>query len=101
MMENLSIVAIFSTIIWYLIDRGKDAFWGKYSWGKWVTIGLSAILSAACVFCFNMDLIMALGLTETSSVMGQILTVLILMSGSSGVSEVIQRVRGEKKASDE
>ena len=98
-MDSLMIIVALSAVIWYVIDRIKEA-WSSLSWGKWLTVVLSAILSAACVFCFDMDLIAALGLTEASSIMGQILTVLVLMSGSSGVSEVIQRVRGEKKASN-
>ena len=99
-MDSLMIIVALSAVIWYVVDRIKEV-WTSLSWGKWLTVALSAILSAACVFCFNMDLITALGLTEASSIMGQILTVLVLMSGSSGVSEVIQRVRGEKKASNE
>lgn len=97
-MDALMVVLIMSGIIWYLIDRGKDGIWGKYDWGKYVTIAVSAVLSAAVVFCFHLDLIAALGVVDASSIMGQILTVLVLMSGSSGVSEIIQRVRGEKKA---
>lgn len=93
-MNLLSIIIIFSTIIWFLVDRCKDSFWGKYSWGKWCTLAASGLLSIACTFCFSLDIVYALEIVNNSSIMGKILTVLILMSGSSGVSEIIQRIRG-------
>lgn len=96
-MESLAIIIAFSTIIWYLIDRAKT-LWNKYDWGKWVTLGIALMLSVVCTFCFGLDLVMALGISGTVTVAGQIITVLILMSGSSGVSEIIQRIRGEEKA---
>ena len=84
-MESLAIIIAFSTIIWYLVDRAK-ILWNKYDWGKWATLGAALTLSVVCTFCFGLDLVMALGISETVTVAGQIITVLILMSGSSGLS---------------
>mgnify|MGYP006979127016 CR=1 FL=1 len=96
-MDILATIVAVSSVIWYVVDRIKQSYEGL-SWGRWLTLGISAILSIASVFCFNLDVMAGLQITEANSIMGQILTVLVLMSGSSGVSEIIQRVRGEKKA---
>ena len=91
-MELLVTIVAISTIIWYLVDKAK-LLWADLSWGKWLTIATAGILSFVCVFAFNVDLLAALGLVESNTV-SMILTALIFMSGSSAVSEIIERVKG-------
>jgi hypothetical protein len=46
------------------------------------------------VFSFNLDLIVALELVAEISLAGQIVTGLVLMSGSSTISEIIAKIKG-------
>lgn len=91
-MDTLVLIVALSTIIWYLINRAKEELWSNLSFGKWITIAVAAILSFTVVFAFNLDLIFALNLTPEISLVGKILTGLVLMSGSSAVSEIMEAV---------
>ena len=46
-------------------------------------------------FGYNLDIVVAAGLVEESSVLGIILTGLTLMSGSSAVNEIITKIKGQ------
>ena len=93
-MSNL-IVLIFamSTFMWYLIDKFKQ-IWANVSWGRWITITVSAIFAFGLAIGFELDLVYALGLMEEVTIAGKILTALILMSGSSAVAEVMEKIQG-------
>lgn len=93
-MEMLVALLAISTIIWYITDRFKPA-WEGSRFGSLVTMGFVAILSVACVFGFGLDLIAALMIVPSVTLVGQVLTVLALMTGSSAVSEIIGRIKGE------
>ena len=47
-MEMLSLILALSSVMWYLIQRGKDEIWGKFSFGKWITIGVSCRSNDYC-----------------------------------------------------
>lgn len=87
-----SILAI-SVIVWYVTDRFKK-FWDGFSWSGYVTMGFVAALGAASVFSFGLDLLVALEIHAEISIVGQLLTVLSLMTGSSAIAEIIERVKG-------
>ena len=91
-MDMLFLVGAMSVIIWYIIDRLKE-LWVNVPYSKYITIGISAILSFACAFCFSLDILVGLGLIAEVSIMGQILTALVFMGGSSAVSELIGLVK--------
>lgn len=91
-MNMLFLVGAMSVIIWYIIDRLKE-LWVNVPYSKYITVGISAILSFACAFCFSLDILVGLGLMAEVSIMGQILTVLVFMGGSSAVSELIGLVK--------
>ena len=94
-MEMLTLIISLSIIMWYIIDRFKG-MWEGAKYGKYVTIAVSAIFAFAMYFGFNVDIMLALGLVETSSEIGTVITALTLMSGSSAVAEIIERVKGGK-----
>lgn len=94
-MDMLALILALSTIIWYLISNVKE-LWANVTWHKYITITVVALLAAAVVFTFGLDLIVALALTTNVTIVGQILTVLVIMSGSSAVAEVIERISGKK-----
>jgi len=92
-MEMLGLIIALSAVIWYVIDRAKTLY-TDLTWGKWITIGLAALGSAFVVFSFGLDLIFAVGLVAAPSVAGQILTALVMMSGSSAIAEIIGSIKG-------
>ena len=92
-MQMLTLILTLSMIMWYCVDRFKE-LWSKLSWGKYITILVSAALAMGLSFSFSLDIVFALGLVNTASIAGKILTGLILMSGSSAVSEIISFCKG-------
>ena len=95
-MEMLTLIVALSTVLWYVIDRAHP-LWENLSYGKWITLVVAGIGSFGLVFSFGLDLIFACGLVDSVSMAGQILTGFVLMSGSSAISEVIARIKGEGK----
>lgn len=95
-MEMLTLIVALSAVLWYVVDRFKTG-WDALPYGKWITVVVAAIGSFGLVFSFGLDLIFACGLVDSVSMAGQILTGFVLMSGSSAISEVIARIKGEGK----
>lgn len=93
-MDMMLLIVGLSTIMWYIIDRFKT-IWEQASAGKYVTIAVSALFGFALAFGYDLDIVCAAGLVETCTTTGTILTGLTLMAGSSAVSEVIARIKGE------
>lgn len=95
-MEMLTLIIALSAVLWYVVDRFKTG-WDALPYGKWITVVVAGIGSFCLVFSFGLDLIFACGLVDSVSMAGQILTGFVLMSGSSAISEVITRIKGEGK----
>lgn len=94
-MEMLTLIISLSIIMWYIIDRFKE-MWEGTKYGKYITMAVSAVFAFAISFGFGVDIILALGIVQEGSVIGTVITALALMSGSSAVSEIIERVKGGK-----
>ena len=95
-MEMLTLIVALSAVLWYVVDRFKTG-WDALPYGKWITVIVAGIGSFGLVFSFGLDLIFACGLVDSVTMAGQILTGFVLMSGSSAISEVIARIKGENK----
>lgn len=95
-MDMLVLILALSSVMWYVIDRLKAEFWAECSFCKWITISCAALCGFGLSFAYSLDIIYACGLIEESSVVGTILTGLVLMSGSGAISEVIARIKGEQ-----
>ena len=91
-MDSLTLILALSAIIWYCIDRVK-VMWANVPYGKYITTAMAGLLGAAAVFGYNLDLICALGIVNEVTIIGQIVTVLGLMGGSSAISEIIARIK--------
>jgi hypothetical protein len=91
-MEALSLIIALSAVLWYCIDRFKP-MWENLSWGKYMTMLVAAVGSFALVFSFNLDIIAAIELVSEITVAGKVLTGLVLMSGSSAISEIITKIK--------
>lgn len=96
MTEMMTLLLVLSTIIWFIIDRIKP-LWAGLSWGKYITIALAAILGAVVVFTYGIDILVALAVTGQVTVVGEILSTLIIMSGSSALSELLDLVKTKAK----
>ena len=94
-MDTLTLILTLSAIIWYVVDRLKP-IWLGYEWSKYVTTTVAGALGALAVFGYNLDIIMALGLTNQASLMGKIVTILGFMCGSSAISEIIARIKSKQ-----
>ena len=95
-MNSITLIMALSAIIWYVIDRTKP-MWSEIAWGKYITTALAGVLGAAVVFGYKLDLVCAMGMASEVSIVGQIVTVLSLMCGSSAISEIITRIKVEEK----
>lgn len=91
-MSSIALILALSAIIWYVIDRVK-VVWAGVPYGKYITTAMAGVLGAAVVFGYNLDLIHAMGIVANISIVGQIVTVLALMCGSSAISEIIARIK--------
>lgn len=94
-MNQLMVIVALSTMLWFVIDRFKG-FWADLSWGWLLTTMIAAVGGAGLVFSYNLDIVHALGLASEPGFVGQIMTVIALMSGSSAVSEIIDGVGRNK-----
>lgn len=94
-MEMLALLIAVSTTMWFAIDRLK-VLWTDLSFGKWITVAVSAVGSFFLTFSFGLDIIFSWGFTPVATIAGEILTAFVIMSGSSAVAEVIERVKGKK-----
>ena len=92
MTEMLTLLFVLSTIIWFVIDRVKP-FWSGLSWGKYVTIVVAAVLGAVVVFTYGIDILVALAVTNQVTIVGEILSTLVIMSGSSALSELLKLIK--------
>lgn len=93
-MSSIALILALSAIIWYVIDRFK-VVWSDKPYGKYITTGAAGALGAAMVFGYNLDLICAMGIVTEISIVGKLMTVLAFMCGSSAISEIIARIKGE------
>ena len=94
-MEMLLLILALSTTMWYVIDRLKVSLWEHLPYGKYITMACAAIFGFGLTFSLNVDLLFALNLTTEVTIAGKILTGFALMSGSSAISEIIARIKGE------
>ena len=92
-MDLLALILMLSAVMWYVIDRVKP-YWAEIPHGKYITMGVAALFGFALSFGYSLDIVYALGLVPEVGVIGQILTGLVLMGGSSAVSEIIAKVKG-------
>lgn len=85
-------IIILSVIMWVFIDWMK-ANWEQYSWGRWVTIGLSAFLGVAQAFLFDLDLLVALEVVPTATVLGHLYAGLCMCGGSALIYKLLEAIR--------
>ena len=92
-MSMIALILVLSSMMWFVIDNLKEKIWANKPYSSYITIAVSALLSFALTFGYSLDIVFALGLAESVTVIGEIITALAMMSGSAVVSEIIERFR--------
>lgn len=87
----------FSLIIWILIDRFKP-MWESSPIKSYITSAIALLMGGAVAIVYQLDIIVALGLSDVASPLGIIFTALALMGGSSCIAEIMERISGKKMA---
>ena len=93
-MDMLVLIVALSTIMWYLINRFKP-LWAGFKYGKYITITIAALFGFGLAFGLSVDLLFAMGLVTTITIVGKIITGFALMAGSSAVSEILEAIGGK------
>lgn len=96
-MTQIALILILNTIMWYVVDNLKGNIWGGKPFSRYITIAVSSLGAFALAFGYNLDLIAALGIVNTTSVLGQVITALAMMGGSAVVSEIVEMFRGRRE----
>lgn len=86
--ETITVIMLLGLIIWNLVDFFK-VYWKDVPQSRFITLGVSAILSFASTFTFGLDIINAIIPTLPKSTLGIIVTGLALMGESSLLSKII------------
>lgn len=99
-MTILAQISGFSLVLWFCVDRVK-ILWNKYSWGKYITLCLSIALGEVLAFGFKLDFIYGTELFDSVSIIGMIVTGIILSAGASPIAELVEmlKVTGKKQKS--
>lgn len=90
-MEALSTIIFISILMWYIIDRAKP-LWAALKHGKYITVAVSAVFAFALAFGYHLDFVAAMNIASPSTI-GIVLTALVFMGGSSGLSELIKKLK--------
>ena len=81
-------ILYFSLIIWILIDRFKP-IWQDTKWSGYITNLVALVMGVAVAFTFDLDILVAMDLSEEVTILGKIFTAVALMGGSSCVHEIL------------
>lgn len=91
-MGSFALIIAISTTMWYIIDRFKP-LWESLKFGKYITIAISAAFAFCATFGFGLDMVHALELVATESILGKVFTAFVLMSGSSAINEIVEQIK--------
>lgn len=100
-MTQIALILILNTIMWYVVDNLKENIWGGKPFSRYITIAVSGLGAFALALGYKLDLIVALGIVDSISTLGQTITALAMMGGSAVVSEIVEMFRGHKEDNDE
>lgn len=76
-MEMLALLIAVSTTMWFAIDRLK-VLWTDLSFGKWITVAVSAVGSFFLTFSFGLDIILRGALLQRQQPLVKFLQLLLL-----------------------
>lgn len=83
----------FSIIVWIFIDRIKP-LWERFKWKSILTSALALACGLVIALYYHLDIVVALDLAETESIIGYVMTAFAIMGGSSCINEILDRLSG-------
>lgn len=86
-----TIIAL-ATVLWVFIDWAKPVY-EKLSFSRYITIGISLVCGLLQAFGFGLDLLVALGITETASIWGTVYAGLAISGGSALIYKMIDALK--------
>lgn len=96
-MTQITLILFLNTIMWYVVDNLKENIWGGKPFSRYITIAVSGLGAFALALGYKLDLIAALGIVDSVSILGQTITALAMMGGSAVVSEIVEMFRCRKE----
>ena len=82
----------FSIVVWILIDRIKK-LWEPLKIKSLITSLVALGCGLAIALVYQLDLVVALELSETPSIIGYIMTAFAIMGGSSCINEILHKLQ--------
>lgn len=90
--NTLTIIVVFSVLIQFCVDRIKELV-GEKVMSKIKAPVWAVIFGILYALMFNIDFFELMGFTTSASILAKIITGLILSSGSTGVHELLAKLR--------
>lgn len=90
-MNSIQFILVTSTILWLLVDWVKP-MWENLTISRYLTMGIAAVGAVALVITFDLDLLVALNLTEQMSVVGKVFAAMAMTAGSGLINEIIKAI---------
>ena len=91
-MEGLMLVLIMSMVMWFIIEKFKP-MWSNLPYGKYITTAVAAIAGFGLAFGVPLGILTSAGLVGIPAVIDNIITGFALMAGSSGVAELVGKIK--------
>lgn len=82
----------FSIVVWILIDRIKP-LWENFKFKSILTSAVALACGLLIAFVYHLDLVVALELSETETIVGHIMTGFAIMGGSSCINEILHKLK--------
>lgn len=96
-MNDMTFIFVVSSILWLLIDWAKP-IWEKAAQAKYISMAVALVGAIALTVTFGLDLLVALELTETVTIIGSVFAALAITAGSGIINEIIKAISGLKGA---
>lgn len=97
-MNEITTILLLSTIMWLLIDWLKP-LWEKAKAAKYITMAVAFVGSVGMTLTFHLDLLVAVGIAQNTTVMGGVFAALAMTAGSGLINEIVKAIAGAKNAS--
>lgn len=82
----------FSIIVWIFIDRVKP-LWESVKYKSVITSALALACGLIIALFYHLDLVVALELANTETLIGKVFTAFAIMGGSSCINELLHKLQ--------
>lgn len=89
---EMTTIISFSIIVWIFIDRVKR-LWEQSKFSSLITSVVALAAGLLIAFFYHLDLVVELGMSAESSIIGYVFTGLAIMGGSSCINEILEKIQ--------